>query len=63
MLRFRMVATEFLVAILAGVRFFSRMDSDVIDEMILLPESGSTGLALKRTLRQIGFVMTRLFVI
>ena len=51
------------MAELASVRFFSRVNADVIDEVILLSESSSTSFALKRPLRQIRLVVTRLLVI
>jgi len=57
MFRFGAVSAEFLGTILTGIRFFSRMNPDMIDEMILLPESGPASLTLKRPLGQVRLVV------
>ena len=63
MLGFGVVATEGFVAILTGVGSLSRVNAHVVHQMILLTKSGATCLTLKGALRQVRFVMTRLFMI
>ena len=63
MLGFGVVATECFVAILTGVGSLSRVNAHVVHQMILLTKSGATCFTLERPLRQIRFVMTRLFMI
>lgn len=59
----RILAAKFLVAKLASVRLFARMNSYVVDEMVLLPEACSTRLALEGSLGEVRLVVLRLLMI
>ena len=57
MFGFGILTAKLLGTILARIWLFAGVNSNMVDEMVLLPEAHSTSLALERPLVQVRLVM------